>query len=90
VKGGKRVIRVNRTEKGKKSIKAHGSPLVLAYTYAGGGEEEVSTLKKIASWWSRVGKTHLARTLAELADDLQMGIAMGAVAPGDTVYRTIV
>jgi len=86
---------MNRAEKskkakGKKDIEAHESSPVLVYTYAGRGEEEVSALKKIASWWARVGKTRLAQALAELADDLQMGITMGAVAPGDTVYHAIV
>jgi hypothetical protein len=61
----------------------------LAYTYAGEGEEEVFALKKIARQWARLGKARLARALAELADDLQMGIAMGAIAPGDTVYRLV-
>jgi len=64
-------------------------PISLAYTYAGEGEEEVSALKKIARQWARLGKARLARALAQLADDLEMGIMMGAVSPGDTVYRLV-
>jgi len=76
-------------EKGKKGTEVHGPSSVLAYTYAGGGEEEVSALKKVASWWARAGKIRLSMALARLADDLQMGIAMGAIAPGDTVYHVV-
>ncbi len=60
----------------------------LAYTYAG-GREEVASLKTLANWWARLGKTHLARALAQLADDLEQGIAMGVLSPGDTVYCAV-
>ncbi len=76
--------------KDKKGIEACGSSPVLIYTYAGKGEEEVSALKKIASWWAWAGQSRLAQALAELADELQIGITMGAVDPGDTVYHAIV
>ncbi len=62
--------------------------LSLAYTYAG-GEGEVAGLKRLANWWARLGKTHLARALAQLADDLEQGIAMGVLSPGDTVYCAV-
>jgi hypothetical protein len=61
----------------------------LAYTYAGGGKREISALRNLASWWAKLGKTRLARGLAQLADDLEQGIAMGAVVPGDTVYHIV-
>jgi hypothetical protein len=62
--------------------------LSLAYTYAG-DEEEVASLKKLANWWARLGKTRLALALAQLADDLEQGVAMGILSPGDTVYCAV-
>jgi hypothetical protein len=83
VRNGKvgKVSRVEGTET------SSAKPISLAYTYAGKMEEEVSALKMIARRWARLGKPRLARALAELANTLQMGIAMGAVSPGDTVYH---
>jgi hypothetical protein len=84
VRNGKvgKVSRVEGTCKGTETP----FPLALAYTYGGGREEEVSALKKLAHQWARLGKARLARALAQLADELEMGIVMGVVAPGDTVY----
>jgi hypothetical protein len=59
---------------------------VLAYTYAGAGEEEISSLREAASW---LAKTRFGRALAELANDLEAGIAMGVISPGDTLYQTV-
>jgi hypothetical protein len=60
-------------------------PVSLAYTYAG-EESEVSNLKEAANYLARLGKTSFAQALYGLAEDLEMGIAMGVLAPGDTVY----
>jgi len=62
--------------------------LSLAYTYAG-DKEEVAGLLRLANWWARLGKTRLAQSLAQLAHDLEEGIVMGVIAPGDTVYCAV-
>jgi hypothetical protein len=76
----------------KASIRNSDQPdrvsLSLAYTYAG-GEEEVVSLKRTARWLYALGKTPLAQALAQLAEDLEMGITLGAVSPGDTLYHTV-
>jgi hypothetical protein len=90
------MIRIGRmAEKGIEGIKgiegeAHrvSSPFVLAYTYRG-NTEEVLGLKKLASSWAGLGKSRLAHAVAQLANDLEMGITMGALSPGDTVYHIV-
>lgn len=69
------------------SIEA-ADPVSLAYTYTGKAEE-VSRLKELAKWLAGLGKTPLARALAQLASDLEEGIALGVVSPGDTLYHTV-
>jgi len=65
----------------KDSVSGKGF-LSFAYTYAG-DKEEVAALRELAELvsWKR-----LAWALRQLADDLEEGVRMGAVAPGDTVY----
>jgi hypothetical protein len=85
------MARISKSRTGIKIKENETSPrtLSLAYTYAGNKQEEVASLKTLANWWARLGKTHLARALAQLADDLEQGIAMGVLFPGDTVYCAV-
>jgi hypothetical protein len=92
VKGGKKMARISKG-KTATSIKIEKNEipsrtLSLAYTYAG-GEGEVAGLRRLANWWARLGKNRLAQALAQLADDLEQGVAMGVISPGDTVYCAV-
>lgn len=79
-------VKVSRVE-GTETSSA--KPTSLAYTYAGELKEEVSALKVLARRWARLGKARLAQALVQLANDLEQGVAMGVLSPGDTLYSVV-